>query len=116
MFVEYLEVFICSETYKHLDDCDTAEVTFIRTVEKEKEYVTENKESKEDVAEDNESKEEVFKTSPAKESVDLKVSAKVVVYATAIFDGSPTGMMTQADEDFFGGNSFRTEPFEGGHK
>ena len=39
-----------SETSKHLDDCDTAEVAFTRTAEKEKEDVTENKESKEDVA------------------------------------------------------------------
>ena len=60
-----------------------------------------------------ESKEEAFKTSPANESVELKVPDEVVVHATEIFDGSPTGMMTQADADFSEGIVFGQNHFKG---
>ena len=43
----------------------------------------------------------------------MKVPAEVVVHATAIFDGSPTGMMTQADADFLEGIVFGQNHFKG---
>ena len=62
-----------------------------------------NDEATDTATKDGEMKKEVLTTNVEHDEDEVKVQDEVVVHATAIFDGSPTCGMTQADADFIEG-------------
>ena len=80
-----------------MDDNHHTEIKEIKTIENTND---------DSAIKDGEMKKEVLTTNVEHDEDEVKVQDEVVVHATAIFDGSPTCGMTQADADFIEGIVF----------